>query len=218
MQILEGAVPRPVDKLPVDRIARDGQSSVRCNSDCESLSQIHEPGVDLAIWERSTQTSPDLAALAINDTVFQGVKNWRQRLSVDAVTRHFSSRQEPLGQDIVQLAQLFARIAKVSMLELRLERVVDNACWKFHRDAVSMRLLTSYAGPATEWVSAPDADQALAQQAAYRGPIGRLQRFDVGIFKGLRYRPEPELVHRSPPIAGTGEQRLLLCMTPIDSR
>lgn len=216
MQITRGAAPRPVDTLPVDRNARRDQPSVRCVNDSRSLSQIHEPGVDLVIWERLAQTSPDLAALAVTDKMLQNVSNWRQRLSINAIAQHVSRMPEPLGRDIAQLAQLFAGIAKASMLEVRLERVVDNACWKFHRDAVHMRLLTSYAGPGTEWVAAPDAEQALVQQGAYRGPIGRLQRFDVGIFKGRRYQPEPALVHRSPAIAGTGEQRLLLCMTPVD--
>jgi hypothetical protein len=52
---------------------------------------------------------------------------------------------------------------------------------------------------------------ALREQRDYRGPMEELPRFAVALFKGSRAdRPEDGIVHRSPPIAGTGQCRLVL--------
>ena len=98
------------------------------------------------------------------------------------------------------------------MVDVRLERISHDSCWKFHRDCVEARLLTTYCGSATEWVQPIHAEQALREQKSYNGPLERLRVHDVAIFKGNRAGPNSGIVHRSPPIVGTGQTRLLLCL------
>jgi hypothetical protein len=81
-----------------------------------------------------------------------------------------------------------------------------------HRDCVEPRLLTTYRGPGTEWVQPCHADRAVRAQKRYAGPIERLQRHDVAIFKGCCVGEGRGIVHRSPPISKTGLTRLLLCL------
>ncbi|MEZ5757660.1 MAG: DUF1826 domain-containing protein [Emcibacteraceae bacterium] len=116
-----------------------------------------------------------------------------------------------LAEDINSLAQLFAKIMKTNSINLRLDVVNDNACRKFHQDNVAARLLCSYRGRGTEYgiysaTPMPDVIYELPKQA-------------VGIFKGRRWTPAPSTViyHRSPPIEGSGETRLLLVIDKASS-
>jgi hypothetical protein len=42
--------------------------------------------------------------------------------------------------------------------------------------------------------------------------MNELPRFAVGLFKGERRAGPAAILHRSPPIAGTGTTRLFLCL------
>ncbi|GAB5471891.1 MAG: hypothetical protein Kilf2KO_49210 [Rhodospirillales bacterium] len=117
-----------------------------------------------------------------------------------------------LVEDIAALADAFARITRSDLIDLRLEGIAHDACWKFHRDCVEARLLTTYHGSATEWVPPSHSQEALSAQQSFQGPIERLSAHGVGLFKGSYARPGSGIVHRSPPIAGTGETRLLICL------
>jgi len=107
---------------------------------------------------------------------------------------------------------MFADITQSKTVDVRLQRIRNNACWRFHRDVVETRLLTTYRGPSTEWVQNRHAEQALVEQLEYRGPIEQLGHRDVAIFKGSCNRPNRGIVHRSPAIKNTGITRLVLCL------
>lgn len=117
-----------------------------------------------------------------------------------------------LVADIQDLVTRFAEITRSDFVDVRLERIDHDSCWKFHRDNVEARLLATYRGPATEWIQPPHADQALREQKDYTGPIEALRDNDVALFKGRAAESGSGIVHRSPPIAGTGCTRLLLCL------
>ena len=72
--------------------------------------------------------------------------------------------------------------------------------------------LSTYRGPTTEWVKPQHAAEALQNQKDYQGPIEQFQAFEVGIFKGKHDDLSSGIVHRSPPIAGSGITLLLLCL------
>ena len=184
------------------------------------LDHVHDPGVELIIWERRLPS---------------GLGDWLDRLSIAHLPRgHFLVDEgEPraafawmldasstpdddmralLLTDLAEVTSRFASLMRAKRVEVRLEAVHHDACWKFHRDCVAARLLTTYRGPGTEWVSPGDSAQALARQKSYGGPIHRFPRHAVGLFKGSCAAPASGIVHRSPPIAGTGTTRLLFCL------
>ena len=119
--------------------------------------------------------------------------------------------QDLLIEDIEALVSAFSAVAN-SLVDVRLDRISHDACWKVHRDTVETRLLTTYRGPATEWVLPEHAAQALREQKKFKGPIERLRDHDVALFKGSEAGTGRGIVHRSPPIVGTGCTRLLLCL------
>ena len=91
--------------------------------------------------------------------------------------------QDLLIGDIEALVLAFSAVAQSSLVDVRLDRISHDACWKFHRDTVETRLLTTYRGPATEWVLPEHAARALREQKKFKGPIERLRDHDVALFK-----------------------------------
>jgi hypothetical protein len=114
--------------------------------------------------------------------------------------------------DIAGLATDFARIAAARRIDLRLEALDHDSCWRFHRDCVGLRLNATYRGPGTQWPPLELAGRAVRAQRRYRGALNELPRFAVGLFKGERRAGAAAILHRSPPIAGSGKTRLLLCL------
>ncbi|MEM7696350.1 MAG: DUF1826 domain-containing protein [Pseudomonadota bacterium] len=174
-----------------------------------ALGAIHRPGCAAALWDRPRDCA---FARWIDDLAPQALPQGRLRLRPDAVARAVGklcdeastpphAMRDVLIDDIARLARQFATVMGASELALRLEAVSSNACAKFHIDAVAARLLCTYRGTGTELAFGPDGAPALTL------PTGAAL-----ILRGKLWPTTPAvgLLHRSPPIAGTGETRLLL--------
>lgn len=189
------------------------KSPVSISGGIEGLDDILWPGVDLTLWRRERP----------------GTLNWLDRQDWDPVSdvdsivmsqdlhsqvarllqaAHYppGARTAALAHEVAELATYFATLMGCSSLRLRLEIVETDGCKKFHADYVRARLLSTLSGRGTEWIYAASqgADAAVEQMAAG----------DVGIFKGRLWEEEPAILHRSPPIDASGEQRLLLAIDP----
>ncbi|SUS07282.1 conserved hypothetical protein [uncultured Defluviicoccus sp.] len=191
--------------------------------DCETaagLGALNRPGVTMAIWRRSPPVCPArgsarrAAGALAQLRILVRPADLRSALTPLFAGAGLSGGEMPdlLVGDIEVLVSAFSGIAKCDLVDVRLERITDNACSKFHRDNVDLRLLTTYRGATTQWVAPAYAAQALREQKAYTGPLERLQVHDVAVFKGRSGDPEEGIVHRSPPIAGLGLVRWLLCL------
>ncbi|MEW7008163.1 DUF1826 domain-containing protein [Lentilitoribacter sp. EG35] len=114
-----------------------------------------------------------------------------------------------LVNDIDALAQLFSALMGTEYLRLRLEKVTDNACRKFHKDAITARLVCTYRGQGTQYGTSLEGDEP---QQIFNVPTGA-----PILLRGTLWPETPEsgLLHRSPPIEGTGETRLLLVLDPV---
>ena len=114
-----------------------------------------------------------------------------------------------LIEDASALAAIFADVMDTPFLRLRFDVVTTNACRKFHIDAVTARLVCTYRGTGTQYgVSEDGHDPEQIVTVPTGSPI---------VLRGTRWPETPlsGLLHRSPPIAGTGETRLLLVLDPI---
>lgn len=188
----------------------------------EVLADVHREGVALAIWRRRLPTGLAAWLRALDPghlpdgRVLVHTRDLAAALTamMDESALSDTPARRCLIDDMVDLGIAFAGVMSTRIVDLRLEAVRDNACWKFHRDRVTARLLTTYRGPGTQWVFRTHADRALAEQSAYRGPTGQLPTGSVGLFKGDLAPDGAGMLHRSPPIATTGTTRLLLCINP----
>ncbi len=162
------------------------------------LRAISNDRVGLALWWRALcPTAVRLAADLLDEPAFRHEAVGRPEEATDALAALLPPAVRPLRQDFGPLAALFARLAGTALVRMRLEQVWRQTCPRLHVDAVSLRLLCTYAGHGTEW-----------QDAA--GTVRRMPVGHVGLFKGTRHPGSGTAVpHRSPP-GGAG--RLLLCI------
>ena len=187
------------------------------------LSRIRDPGVALAIWHRRAPSGlarwlDSLPAERLPEGRFAGpVKDVPDRLSMlcDLVGLGDDLRRCALIDDIARLARLFAALTGNDDLDLRLEALDHDSCWRFHRDHVGYRINATYRGPGTQWLPARLAGRAVRAQRRYRGDLNELPRFAVGLFKGAARVGDQAVVHRSPPVEGSGVTRLFLCLNEV---
>ncbi|NLR73374.1 DUF1826 domain-containing protein [Novosphingobium sp. ERN07] len=169
---------------------------------------IVEPDVHLAIWERKLPAS--LSALANQSQ--SGIDDIDEQLDVAGLDLALTLILEDAGyrdagdaaREIAALGTRFASVTACERVRVRLEVIETDACRRFHSDYVTARLLLTLAGAGTQWRRAED-DSA----------INSLQPGEVAVFKGRVWTDEPAILHRSPPIAGTGADRLLLAIDPL---
>ena len=122
-----------------------------------------------------------------------------------------------LIDDVVDKAEMMAQLTGAPMVRVGLD-VIDDDHWReFHVDDVRLRLVTTYRGPGTEWVSPRLASQLTPGIIPPTDAICQLATGHIAILRGGKgATPErPAVLHRSPPIAGTGIVRLLLAIDEI---
>jgi len=180
-------------------------------ANAEVLNAIRGDDVSLAIWERDAP-SP-LGSIALGDA-----DNIRFEANLEELPGALETRLRAAGYsrgitrnilviDIVMLANRFATAMEASDVAVRLEHITTNACKKFHADHVTARLICTYLGQGTQWLDSKDAVNCDCGDPPI---IRQLGTGDVALFKGRLWSAENPAIHRSPPIEGTGEARLVL--------
>ena len=202
----------PVGRFPTDRVAEGPRPSC--------LRRIAEPDVALAIWRRAAPRGlaewlDDLPADRLPDGRFAAASTdivpALEALCTAGGLPDCTFRRRLIA-DIATVAALYGRVAGRERLQVRLEALDHDSCWRFHRDHVGLRLNVTYRGPTTQWPALDQEARALRAQRRYRGPISELPRFAVGLFKGVPLIGERAILHRSPPVSGSGITRLFLCI------
>ncbi len=185
----------------------------------EGLSAIHQSGCAAAIWERRPllrfqnwidqlypEQLPSVRVALRPDAVSDAVLH-----ACDIAGAPDCLERAMLADDIAALAHRFAALMSAPYLRLRLDVVTGNACKRFHVDAVTARLLCTYRGAGTHYGVAAEGAQP---QRIHTAPTGA-----PVVLRGSLWPNEPprRVLHRSPPIAGSGETRLLLVLDPLDA-
>lgn len=199
------------------------------SSDPQIWTSFYEQDIHIAIWQRnhSDAINKSINALLALNTFSQlqfssPTQDVAQKLALHMP--QFENR-EVLLEDITLLTDMFACLFDQDAIGLRL-RVIDTPmCPRFHIDQVPSRLVTTYAGPATDWVPNDFADRSklgagnnglsdeesgLLQQPCH---IQSMQTGDVALLKGGQWKGNENkgLIHRSPKHSD-GQKRLLLTL------
>lgn len=122
--------------------------------------------------------------------------------------------------DIASLVGRFADLVGDRPVTLRGETLADDGSRRFHVDRTHLRLVCAYRGPGTDWLANAQVDRGAlgggqANEAILRhGEPRRMASFWVGVTKGECFpgKADKAVVHRSSPIAGTGQVRVLVCL------
>ncbi len=214
-----------------------GDSEVTDEPAGEHFNEIHQRGRPLSMWKRAIPGDIEAAIrswLSVRDCdVDEEIKVDEQdvrgvlsaRLSENGWGGHLQARGW-LIDDLTDLIYRFSEVADTSAVRFRLESLRDSGCRKFHTDKLALRMLCTYTGPGTEWVSATavhrealgcvedSMDEANRRIVPDRTAVQQAPTGAVLVFKGDRY-PGQEglgLVHRSAPVSGADQTRLRLCI------
>jgi len=188
-------------------------------ADCvEDLDVIARPGVAAALWRR--RADPDWQAW-INGLAPEALPRLRVILRPDMVRDAARAACAAAGlgesvarswliEDIGMLADRFAGLMRARFLRLRLDVIDTDACRRFHIDAVTARLICTYRGTGTQYGLSVD---GAPPRQVYATPTGAPLLLRGTFWPG---DPPSGLLHRSPPIEGRGETRLVLVLDPLD--
>lgn len=192
--------------------------SMVISEDAASLKALMEPQCPAVLWNRRT---PEAVQSWLANLDPDLLPNGRVILQPQAVADVFDELCElsglPAGTerawlraDVMFLSDYFASLTHASYLRLRLDVVEHNACRKFHVDAITARLICTYRGTGTQYgfgLHGRDPEKVFTVPTG--API---------VLRGTLWPEDPSagLLHRSPPIEGTGETRLMLVLDPVD--
>ncbi len=198
-------------------------SFLQANS-LQELEWIHRKGINLIYWSRARHPqiknylahSPSLKGFQV--TISEGNTNHLENELACLPGKSITPGRHELIFDILFLVRLFLSIQPKQSLRVNFERVQTDACRLFHSDFVDLRLLCTYDGPATQWIENTCVDRSgLGSGCNDRivtdfSRIHELPLQSVAILKGDRYPGEEGngVIHRSPPLDGSGMHRYLL--------
>ena len=201
----------------VREIVKDAVIGVGVADAPEGLSEIHRPDCAAAIWRRhplpgfqSWIDALEPARLPKARVVLRP-RNVRETVTqiCEASGTPDCRERERLADGAAALADIFAGLTPAPYLRLRFDVVTTNACRKFHIDAVTARLVCTYRGTGTQYgISTGGSEPRRIFTVPTGAPI---------LLRGTLWpeRPRSGLLHRSPPIEGTGETRLVLVLDPV---
>jgi len=93
--------------------------------------------------------------------------------------------QQALLHDINWLVGHFAAIVGCASVRLRLDAITNDACQRWHRDCVPLRLITTYRGPGPEWLLPVQGAAAMAQPDENMDGSEQLAPLRRGLVQGL---------------------------------
>lgn len=197
--------------------AKDAGDAVAMVDDPEALRGFLKPESAAAVWRRETERSFQSWIDGVEPTQLPQARIVLRPTAVRAALAELCDdagmpqgpERTHLIDDVTDLAQMFANLMETEYLRLRLQAVTSNACRRFHVDAITARLICTYRGAGTQYgVSADGGDPAQIFTVPTGAPI---------LLRGSLWPETPSsgLLHRSPPIEGTGETRLVLVLDPI---
>jgi Protein of unknown function (DUF1826) len=197
------------------------------------LDQLHRPELELVSWRRAL---PPWLGPMLQGWAARFPARYERTLATSASPRELDEAVLGLGedarrwlaQDLAGLLAGLAQVAQTRHLRVWFGAVRSDQCRKFHVDNVRYRLVTTYVGPGTEWVpdtavrrealdhppSCPcDANQAIVRDSS---AIRHAVPGEVLVMKGGRHPHRRGAVHRSPPIEGTGQTRVVLIASVVE--
>jgi hypothetical protein len=199
------------------QLVPQGIAGVAVTQSPDGLGLIHEPSCAGVIWNRQPLSDfqswidglePDqlpVTRVVLRPHAVQKAVS----IACDAAKMPACKERTQLVDDIAALADIFAGVMSAPYLRLRLACVRTNACRKFHLDAITARLICTYRGTGTQYGVSYDGGDPKRVFAA--------PRFAPILLRGSTWPEQPTsgLLHRSPPIEGTGEARLVLVLDPV---
>lgn len=182
------------------------------------LNQIHQKHVNIAIFNR------DIGELnsEIQDLLAQNIEV-KASGDIDSILERFRDVMQVenyplLLDDVKSLLLQFKALTEANQFKVYFAKVESNMCRKFHTDLNNLRLLCTYYGPGTLWLSDDNINLTAVQQnkgndsiVLREEDVQQVKTGSVAILKGALYPNSTDaIMHRSPTIESNNQKRLLL--------
>lgn len=185
-------------------------------SNMNVLDSIHQQGVNIVIYDRDINPITEEIKYLLDLDI-----EVRSKGSLDEILSEISSylsNAKGVLEDITDLLCRFQKVSKADSFRVLLASVKSNMCKRFHTDINDLRMLCTYSGQGTLWLTDgninPNALDSLTSNESIAKCEDDIQQVPTGavtILKGALYPNAGHgVVHRSPAIEEFGGKRLLL--------
>lgn len=180
------------------------------------LHRIHDDDVNIAILNRNTQSFFEEIKLVLDAAINIHI-NGSSSLIIKTIEQKLS-KYHYINKDIISILLHFKEVTKATNFKLALSCVTTNMCTKFHTDVNTIRLLCTYSGPGTLWLTEDNINRNALKAKEHNHCIvinkTNIQQVKTGavvLLKGDKYSKEAQgVVHKSPYIVEKNTKRLLL--------
>lgn len=187
------------------------------------LVEIFDPGVQVCVWRR--ELDPNIQEY-LSGLPPCGTLQSMETLSAEGRPRLVRLPAEPVPMpgraafidDLAFLRDITCELLGCPAVGLRFARMHHAMCPGWHVDRTGMRMICTYQGPGTQWLSAQDADRGRPNLARLTdAPFIEAHPGDVVLLKGnLWQENEPfGAIHRSPEIPVDAGARTLVTLDPL---
>lgn len=185
----------------------------------KTLKEIKKSKFNIVLYERDTTALTNEINQLLEEKVHLNLGGEIDAI-LDIIRKELSlNKYELIHQDIENLLLHFSEITGAKKFKLLLKTITSNMCLKFHTDINDLRLLCTYSGPGTLWLTNDNINQmALKENSRHEyivlqnNQIKQAKTGAVVILKGALFpqKNNSAVLHRSPPIEKQKEKRLLL--------
>ncbi|MBU2878380.1 DUF1826 domain-containing protein [Aliiglaciecola lipolytica] len=193
------------------------------------MTDIYAQDVNIAIWKRclSEAVITDVenlldTATSLNTSAFIRAKDIKGDICDGLKSTEIGNA---FLDCTTELVDIFCTLFELDEVGLRLRLIDSPMCPRFHVDRVPCRLVTTFAGPGTQWLEhnkverdklghgSKGLEDEVSGLFRHQADIQTIETGDVALLKGEAWigNQSAGIVHRSPPYNG-GQKRLLMTL------
>ncbi len=183
------------------------------------LKDIHHVDTNIYIYERGIRSLKEEIDMLLEEGIEIRASGTFDTIMNEVTDELDTGEFNYMILDIRQLLTSFMDLTGATSLRFLLATVNSNMCRRFHTDINDLRMLCTYTGPGTLWLTEDNVNrEALNGQEDNEDIVldeSKIRQADTGavvLLKGAFYKKEGTraIVHRSPTIEESGVERLLL--------
>ncbi|MEM7162226.1 MAG: DUF1826 domain-containing protein [Bacteroidota bacterium] len=185
----------------------------------KDLKAIHDKDKNISFHKRNITLLHEEVRKLLKKNIILSFSGNCEKIAIELKSAIDIKTYPNLFRDVLLLLNVFQSISEVHNFRLILETINTNMCRRFHADMNELRLLCTYSGPGTLWLSDDNVNREALNSGNSNESIvlnaDNIHQAEIGevlILKGSRYplKGTNPIVHRSPSIEDRQEKRLLL--------
>ncbi|MCG8039126.1 MAG: DUF1826 domain-containing protein [Candidatus Thiodiazotropha taylori] len=185
----------------------------------EDLVEIFDPEVQVCSWQREIDPAIGDYLSALNQTSELQVIETLSPAGQPSLKRlPAATGRASLDEDLAFLGEVVCELMGCSEVGLRLARIDRAMCPGWHIDRTSIRLVSTYQGPGTEWLDDQSVERAdLNSERHQNNSYVKAAEGEIVLLKGALWQDNEALgaVHRSPELAPDSTLRTVVTLDPL---